>query len=63
MSGISHKILTHDFSFVQVGDRVELADGYEKFGDASGGPLQPGDRGVVVEVQNGSPGERFVILA
>lgn len=42
----------------RVGDKVELVDGYDKFGDASGGPLQPGDRGVVVEVQSGPNGER-----
>jgi len=46
------------FRFPQVGDKVELVDGYEKFGDASGGPLQPGERGVVVDLQNGPNGER-----
>lgn len=44
----------------QVGDKVELVQGYEKFGDATGGPLHPGDRGVVVETQLGPNGERYV---
>jgi len=44
------------------GDKVELAAGYEKFGDASGGPLQPGDRGVVIGTQIGPNGERYVRL-
>ena len=43
---------------MQVGDKVELVNGYEKYGDASGGPLQPGDRGTVVELQRGPNGER-----
>jgi len=34
----------------QVGDQVELVEGYAKYGDASSGPLLPGDRGVVVEL-------------
>jgi hypothetical protein len=42
----------------QVGDKVELVQGYEKFGDATGGPLHLGDRGVVVETQIGPNGER-----
>jgi len=45
-------------SRMKVGDRVELVDGYEKYGDASGGPLQPGDRGTVVELQQGPSDER-----
>jgi hypothetical protein len=45
---------------VQRGDKVELVEGYEKFGDALGGPLRPGDRGTVVELQNGPTGERYV---
>jgi len=47
-------------SGLQVGDRVELVQGYEKYGDAAGGPLQPGDRGVVVELQRGPNGEKYV---
>ena len=43
---------------IQTGDMVELVTGYEKYGDASGGPLQPGDRGTVVELQRGPNGER-----
>jgi hypothetical protein len=43
---------------LQVGDKVELADGYERFGDASTGPLQPGNRGTVVDVQQGPNGEK-----
>lgn len=42
----------------EVGDKVELVDGYEKYGDATGGPLQPGDRGTVVELQCGANGEQ-----
>ena len=45
-------------SACDVGDMVELVDGYDKYGDASGGPLQPGDRGTVVELQRGPNGER-----
>jgi hypothetical protein len=37
----------------EVGDKVELVDSYTKYGDASGGPLQPGDRGTVIEVKRG----------
>jgi hypothetical protein len=40
------------------GDRVELTSGYEKFGDAAGGPLLPGDRGVVVDLQRAPNGEQ-----
>lgn len=36
-----------------MGDKVELVDCYAKFGDASGGPLQLGDRGTVIEVKQG----------
>ena len=45
-------------SSVEKGDRVQLVEGYEKFGDAAGGPLRPGDRGVVVELQGSPNGER-----
>lgn len=44
----------------QIGDKVELVPGYEKFGDASGGPLNLGDRGIVVDTQNGPNGDRYV---
>ena len=37
---------------------MELIEGYEKFGDAARGPMAPGDRGQVVEVQRGASGER-----
>lgn len=36
-----------------MGDNVELVDCYAKFGDASDGPLQLGDRGTVIEVKHG----------
>ena len=49
-----------DDNSVRQGDKVELVEGYEKYEDASGGPLKPGDRGTVVEVQNGPNGERYV---
>lgn len=42
----------------KVGDKVELIDGYEKFNDSTGGPLQAGDRGTVVDIQRGPNGER-----
>ena len=38
---------------VEVGDVVELLEGFEKFGDAAGGPMTVGDRGQVVEIQTG----------
>ena len=41
----------------KIGDRVELVEGFELFGDCSEGPLQPGDRGIVVDLQNGQNGE------
>uniref|UniRef100_A0A7S1B4W0 Uncharacterized protein n=1 Tax=Corethron hystrix TaxID=216773 RepID=A0A7S1B4W0_9STRA len=44
------------FSF-EAGDTVELSDDFEKYGDAGSGPLQPGDRGSVTEVQKCSDGE------
>jgi hypothetical protein len=45
---------------LQVGDKVELLEGYERFGDASNGPLHPGERGAVVDLQEGPTGERYV---
>ena len=42
----------------QVGDKVELVDGYERFGDAANGPLHPGERGTVIDVQESQSGER-----
>jgi len=44
-----------------VGDVVELTKEYEQYGDALKGPMVPGDRGRVVEVQNGHNGERHSI--
>ena len=41
----------------QTGDKVELADGYERFGDATKGPLQPLDRGTIIDLQQGSDNE------
>ena len=43
---------------IKVGDYVELVEGYDKFGDASSGPLEPFARGLVVDLQNGTDGER-----
>lgn len=47
-----------DGSSVEVGDRVQLIDGYESKGDASTGPLRPGERGRVVELQRGPTGQK-----
>jgi hypothetical protein len=44
---------------VQVGDKVELIEGYERFGDASNGPLHPGERGTVIDLQEGPSGDRY----
>jgi hypothetical protein len=41
-----------------VGDMVELVVGYERFGDAANGPLLPGERGTIIELQKGPSGER-----
>lgn len=45
----------------QAGDKVELVEGYERFGDATNGPLQPGDRGRVVDFQEGPNGEKHSV--
>lgn len=37
---------------------MELVEGYEKLSDSAGGPLQPGDRASVIEIQRGPNGER-----
>lgn len=42
---------------VRKGDKVQLGAGYESKGDAASGPLQPGDRGTVVELQKGPNGQ------
>ena len=42
---------------VQIGDYVELVEGYDKLGDAAGGPLQLMERGLVVDLQHGANGE------
>lgn len=42
---------------VRKGDKVQLVAGYESKGDAASGPLQPGDRGAVVELQKGPNGQ------
>jgi hypothetical protein len=44
----------------EIGDIVELVDGYERFGDAANGPLLPGDRGSVIELQKASSDEMYV---
>ena len=71
---IVEKILLEDFDLLnresesaeevpfRIGDRVELVDGFEKYDDASGGPLRAGDRGTIVELQVGPNGERYVLL-
>jgi hypothetical protein len=48
-----------DSSF-RVGDKVEIADGSNRYGDASNGPLKPGDLGTVIELQRGARGDRYV---
>lgn len=47
---------------IQVGDRVELVEGYESKGDAHAGNLQAGDRGRVIELQQGPNGERYATI-
>ena len=37
-------------SKIQVGSRVMLQVGYDEFGDASSGPLQPGEVGTVIRI-------------
>lgn len=54
-------LFIHPIAF-QIGDKVELVDGYERYGDASSGPLQVGDRGIVVDVQRGPNGDTYVIV-
>jgi len=38
---------------IEIGDKVEVIEGYERHGDAASGPLKVGDRGVVMELQRG----------
>jgi len=45
-------------SSFEVGDKVEVSEGYERYGDAASGPLRPGYRGTVMEVQRGPRGDR-----
>ncbi len=47
----------NDSSF-RVGDKVEIVDGSNRYGDASNGPLKPGDLGTVIELQRGARGDR-----
>ena len=52
--------MTQYYYFVnvlKVGDKVELTDEYDMFGDALNGPLRSGDCGTVLEVQR-STGSR-----
>lgn len=54
--GVARFIWTKDqFSHInfrlKIGDMVELVNNYERFGDATNGPLLPGDRGTVIELQ------------
>jgi hypothetical protein len=37
-------------------------EGFERYGDASSGPLQVGDRGIVVDLQRGPNGEKYVMV-
>lgn len=46
----------------EIGEKVELVEGYERFGDAANGPLQPVDRGTVIELQKASSGEMYVCV-
>jgi len=46
-----------DSSDFRVGEKVELASNYERFGDATNGPLLPGNRGIIIELQ-GEQGSR-----
>jgi hypothetical protein len=41
-----------------LGDVVELVEEYSKYGDAAEGPLELGERGRVVEIKEGSIGQR-----
>jgi len=41
----------------QIGEKVELASNYERFGDAINGPLVPGNRGTIIDLQ-GAQGSR-----
>eukprot|EP00521_Asterionellopsis_glacialis_P007185 CAMPEP_0195289262 /NCGR_PEP_ID=MMETSP0707-20130614/5611_1 /TAXON_ID=33640 /ORGANISM="Asterionellopsis glacialis, Strain CCMP134" /LENGTH=3115 /DNA_ID=CAMNT_0040349249 /DNA_START=115 /DNA_END=9462 /DNA_ORIENTATION=+ len=60
LPGTSLQVLRGDSTF-EVGDVVELVESYERFGDAPSGPLHPGDRGKVVEIQQGQRGEQHSI--
>ena len=53
-------ILSFRIGTFQIGDKVELVEGFDRYGDASSGPLQLGDRGIVVDVQKGANGEMYV---
>jgi hypothetical protein len=57
--GVGNRVGVPELAF-EVGDKVELAEGYDRYGDAVCGPLQVGDRGIVVEVQKGPNGEKYV---
>jgi len=48
----------HGVFMFEVGDKVEVSVGYDRYGDAASGPLRPGDRGTVLEVQRGPRGDR-----
>jgi hypothetical protein len=45
-------------AFCQIGDKVQLVEDFEKYLDEPGGPLRPGERGIVVQVQEGLNGCR-----
>jgi hypothetical protein len=47
----------------EIGEKVELVEGYERFGDAANGPLLPGDRGSVIELQKVASDEMYVICS
>lgn len=55
-----HKPFLHKFISSQVGDKVEVVEHYERYSDASSGPLRPGDRGTIMEIQRGPRGDRYV---
>lgn len=47
-----------DHLLEQIGDKVQLVEDFEKYLDEPGGPLRPGERGIVVQVQEGLNGCR-----
>ena len=44
----------------KVGDKFEVAEGSDRYGDASSGPQQSVYLGTVIELQRGLQGDRYV---